>query len=290
MAVMTRVGLAAVVFAIAACSGVTKNPDYCDENAPCKNGTFCNLDTHVCDVAIDAAPPLDQIEIDAPFVARTIPEVHASTTPDGTPVELEDVVVVAIDRYGQRVGEVWIQAEGGGPASGIRIFGAVTSEVASLAVGDVVDVTSARKVSYAPVSDTTGRYEIELIAVMNGVLRITKKARTATPVATLIDAQALALLSPSQLDAERDKLVGMLVRVSNVAATSDQVSVSVQPSDPTMFAFSVPAFDVESYLAAFPGDIQQNHCFSSITGLVAYIRGYHLFPPTTADLDDTGCL
>jgi hypothetical protein len=82
--------------------------------------------------------------IDAPFVARTIPEVRAATTPDDTPVELDDVVVVAIDRYGSRVGHVWVQQEGG-PLSGIRGFGGVTSEVEALVVGDVIDVSNARR-------------------------------------------------------------------------------------------------------------------------------------------------
>lgn len=80
------------------------------------------------------------VTVDAPFVARTVQEARAPTTPVDTSVELASVVVVAVDLYGVRTGEFWVQQSGGGIGSGIHIYGAITSEVAALHPGDIIDV------------------------------------------------------------------------------------------------------------------------------------------------------
>lgn len=271
--------------ALSACTSVP-NPNHCEGDGDCRIGSICDLETHGCVLSIDAAP-IDEIEIDAPFVPRTIREVRAEMLPLDTPVDLQDVIVVAIDRYGGRVGEVWLQDEGGGPMSGIRAFGAVTADVDALSVGDRVDVIGARKIAFAPADDVSGRHEIELAPTAGGILHLSKKVGSAAPVAMQVDLVALGQVPAAQLDAERDKLVGTLIRVDDVKALTDADRSS---GDPTQLLFSIGVLDVEAQIAPFPSPVMQNHCFESITGVLEYFRSYRLLPTTTADVDDIGCL
>ena len=89
---------------LAACNDIA-NPLYCDENSDCRNGTICNVDTHGCESVPSVDAMSDGVGPDGPYVARTVQEVRASSTPVETFVELTGVVVTAVDKYGPRTGE-----------------------------------------------------------------------------------------------------------------------------------------------------------------------------------------
>ena len=281
---MRRVGW---LLGISATLGCTErnNPLYCDEDTPCKNGMMCNLDSHGCEALVDAGPS-DELVIDGPFVARTVQDVRDISTPNDTPVELEDVVVMAIDTYGTRKGGVWVQEEGGGMGTGVHLFGVVDSVMSTLQIGDVVDVSNARKLRYPFGGDTTGRTEIQVLAPVGGLLVVTKKGRSVPPSVEPMDPLAIALLQQPELDAELERWAGMLVRVSDVQTQAGPMQVS---SDPTLYLFPIGAVNVESTQAPFLSAIAAGTCFSSITGIVEYQFSYNLVPRTTNETVITVC-
>ena len=79
----------------------------------------------------------------------TIQEVQNDAMPPGTPVTLHGVVVTAIDNFGAKIGDIWVEEPEGGPFSGVHVFGAASTDVAALAVGDIVDITGAVKDEFA---------------------------------------------------------------------------------------------------------------------------------------------
>ena len=74
-------------------------------------------------------------------------------------VTLKGVVVTAIDNYGGKTGDFWVEEPDGGAFSGVHVFGAPLDQVAALAVGDVVDITGAQKDEFALIDgDTLGQH------------------------------------------------------------------------------------------------------------------------------------
>jgi hypothetical protein len=274
-----------LVLVFASCT--KPNPDYCSDDGDCQNGTTCSTNLHACETEPDAAldGAVDAV-VDGPFVARTVQEARATTTPIDTPVDLTNVVVVAVDSYGVRTGEFWVQQSGGGMGSGIHIYGGITSEVALLHPGDIIDVTGGRKVTFTPGGDTTGRKEIEITPMMGGNLTITKKGLVAVPLVATVDAAAIALLTPPAIDIEREKWAGMYIQVTLVEAAT----VPYVVGEPSFLEFPTAAFVVQSTQAEFPAGIAQNTCFSSIRGVVEYFQEYNLVPVRTSDVViGTGC-
>ncbi len=264
---------------LVACSS-TPNPLYCDENTDCDVGTTCNLDTHGCEPS-DAAVP--DMAIDA-FVARSVQEVRSDQTPDGTLVELTNVIVTGVDLVGANVGTLWVQQPGGGMGSGIFIFGAVASEVALLEFGDVIDVVGGRKQHYTAPNDFSGRSLVE-ISAQSGVIAITLKGTTATPIATEINVFGIGQMTPSEIDVELSKLAGTYVRAQFVKATSAVTSLLGDG------AISIGPLYIRAGLADLPPGTMMDTCFSSIRGVLDYAREYSIQPQFTSEMViGSGCL
>ena len=81
----------------------------------------------------------------------TIQQVQDPGTPPGTPVSLQNVVVTAVDLFGTRTGDFWVEEPDGGPLSGVLVFppSAALTTVASLTPGDIVTITGAEKDEFA---------------------------------------------------------------------------------------------------------------------------------------------
>lgn len=269
---------------VAVLTACTKpNPRYCDSNTDCANGTLCNLDSHGCephqvDAAVDG-PPADS----APLVARTIAEVRAPSTPVGTPVALSGVVVTAVDQYGTFTGDFWIQTAGGG--SGVRVFNALASDVATLAAGDVIDIGSARKYRY--VTDTSGVAEVEVVPEVGTSIVITKTGTSQTPVPTNMDLATIAALPMQQSREAIEQLAGAYVVVNYPKSLETPRMVPIAGS---YFEFTIDGVVVRSTLSLFPSGIMDQTCFSSIRAVVSYHVGYALLPPRTSDVAiGSGC-
>ena len=107
----------------------------------------------------DAPPPMDM----GPNPDVRIQEIQSPNMPKGTAVSVKGVVVTAIDSFGGRTGDFFVQEPGGGEFSGVKVFGAPLDQVAMLAPGDLIDITGAEKDEFALSSDMSGRKVTELL-------------------------------------------------------------------------------------------------------------------------------
>lgn len=246
----------------------------------------------------DVAPP------DVPPGGVThIQDVQNDAMAPGTAVSLSGVVVTAIDAYGAKTGDIWVEEPGGGPFSGVHVFGAPLSVVSTLAVGDIVSIDGAEKDEFAyqgsngSGGDMSGRSVTELKPVTGGMLTVTKTGTGTVPAPQMVDALAIGQkATQAERDAEWEKWEGVLITLTNVSANSDAKCVGSMCTDSTLDNFKITGGAVvESALAAFPGtapgSIKANDCLASVTGVVDYFFDYLVLNTSTAGIatGGTGC-
>lgn len=229
----------------------------------------------------------DVIDPDSAPGEMTIQQVQSDTLAPGSPVELKGVVVTAIDAYGQKTGDFWVQEPEGGPYSGVHVYGAPLDQVAVLALGDVVDIKGAVKDEFALMSDTSGNTVTELKPTSGAQMSVTKVSAGAPIAPQVVDALTIGQM-PSYMAraAEWEKWEGVLVQVTNVSALSAPVCVGTNCTDSTLEKFDVTGdVLVESALAAFPTPkIARNDCLGGVTGVVDYFFDYQILPRTTSEV------
>lgn len=221
--------------------------------------------------------------------ALTVKDVQNAAMPVGTAVALHGVIVTAIDTYGTKTGDIWVEDAGGGAFSGIHVFGAPTSQVASLTVGDVVDITNAEKSEFAISSDTSGLSETELVGAAGGMMSVTKTGSGAVPAAMVVDALAIGQMSdPVMRNAEWEKWEGVLITLNNVSALSSPKCITSQGMcpDATRTSFNITGgAQLESTLADYgmvtPSGgaaraIKAGDCIGGVTGVLGYAFNYQL--------------
>ena len=254
------------------------------------------------DTAIDATGP------DSTTTGLTIQEIQSDAVVPGTPVDLRGKVVVAIDNFGDRKGNIFIAEEGGGEFSGVLVFGAPADQVAQLAIGDKIDVVGAEKVEFALAADTSGRTTTELQAPQGGALTVTKVGTGTVPAPHVIDALALEQMDQAARDVELEKWEGVLVRVNNVTAlNSPRQITSSEQDDCTFRDFPINAsIFVDSSLAAIPATlpmtaecpastetnlVNARDCLASVTGIGDYFFNWKILPRETSAIETggTGC-
>jgi hypothetical protein len=214
----------------------------------------------------------------------------------GAMVNVQNVVVTAIDAYGAKTGAFWIEEKGGGAYSGVEVFGADASQVAALKVGDVVSVTGAQKAEFALPADTSGRTTTELEPPKGGAITVMKTADGTVPDAAPVDALAIGMMKDKTAqDAEWEKWEGVRIKVTNVGVISSTKPIGGSTPDPTFQSFDVTGpLTVESSLAAFPTSgtpakgPQFGDCLGSITGIGDYFFQWNLLPTATADIATGG--
>lgn len=218
-----------------------------------------------------------------------IQDVQSETMAAGTAVELHGVIVTAIDNFGTRRGDIWVEEPAGGERSGVHVFGAPVAQVANLAPGDVVSITGAIKTEFAISSDTSGRTVTELQAPKGGMLTITKTGTGMVPAPAVVDALSIGQ-KPTQAarNVEWEKWEGVLVTVNNALTLSDPACITSGGvcTDATFQSFSIPGVaKAESSLVAFPTPVvKPGDCFKSMTGVVDYAFDYLIYPRTSADM------
>lgn len=217
----------------------------------------------------------------------------AGTVAEGSVVNLRGVVVTAIDSFGARKGNVWVQEPDGGPYSGVLVFGAPVDVVNTLAIGDLVDISGASKAEFALPADTTGRKTTELVPPQNGTITMAKVGSGSVPAPAAVDALAIGMMEQAQRDLEWEKWEGVLIRVNTVAAHND---VSMIGNDPEFLEFTMTGgARVDTSLAAFPTGFAvgggADTCFASITGIGDYFFNYKVLPRATNEIqtDGSGC-
>lgn len=221
-----------------------------------------------------------------------IQDVQNDSMPPGTAVTLSGVVVTAIDAYGAKTGDIWVEEPSGGAFSGVHVFGAPTATVAALKVGDIVDISGAQKSEFALSTDTSGNTETELEAGPNG-MTVTKTGSGSAPAPMVVDALAIGqMATPAARAAEWEKWEGVLITVKNVSALQTPKCVGTACTDMTLQSFNVTgALAVESSLTAMPTGIKLHDCFASVTGVESYFFNNLLYPTQASDIatGGTGC-
>jgi len=218
-----------------------------------------------------------------------IQDVQSDTMLPGTPVELHGVIITAIDTFGTRNGDLWVEEPGGGAFSGVHVFGTPVMQVVNLSVGDIVDITGAKKTEFAINSDTSGRTVTELQALTSGSMAVTKTRAGTVPAPVVVDALAIGQKTPqSARDVEWEKWEGVLITVNNISALSAPSCITSGGvcADATFQSFSVTGVaKAESSLVGFPTPtVKSGDCFASMTGVVDYVFDYLIYPRTAADM------
>jgi len=234
----------------------------------------------------------DQPPIDTPPGGQThIQDVQNDNMPKGTAVSLTGVIVTAIDAFGARTGDLWVEEPGGGEFSGIKVFGAPLDQVAQLQPGDIVDITNAEKDEFALSSDTSGRTVTELKGAAGGMMTITKTGTGTVPSPETVDAVAIdALPDQAAKDAEWEKWEGVLINVTNARQLTALTPFGGGAED--QFAFDATGgLTVETVLADLSTVNAVGTCYQTLGGIGDYFFDYLLLPRATGDLvpGGTGC-
>ncbi|HWO19449.1 MAG TPA: hypothetical protein VNO30_11765 [Kofleriaceae bacterium] len=216
-----------------------------------------------------------------------IQDVQSDKMPKGTGVVLKGVVVTAIDAFGGRTGDFWIQDPMGGPYSGLHVFGAPLDQVAVLTVGDLVDIEGGEKDEFALSSDATGRTVTELKPVTGGKMMITKRGTGTLPEPVVVDALVIGQKETrAERDAEWEQWEGVPITVRNIAAfgAPAQVSSASNPDVTNKTVGVTGELTLQSALADFPMGIAADACIASATGVLDYFFNYLLYPRAPADV------
>ena len=225
--------------------------------------------------------------------AIRIQDVQSDAMADGTAVELRGVVVTAVDKYGDSTGNFWVQDSGGGPFSGIKVFGAPGTAVASLAVGDLVDITGGAKREFKFTNSKGSITEIQ--APKGGSLTITKKGAGPMPVPAVVDVLAIGIkATEAERYAEWEKWEGVLITATNVVAFDDPSCILSQKAckDPTWTNAPITGLaKLESALVPLP-TLKGGDCLATVAGVVDYAFDFVVLPRSEADVvtGGTGCV
>jgi len=184
----------------------------------------------------------------------------------GDQVTLEDVVVTAVDNYGDRTGNIWVEEPDGGPFSGVQVYApaVVNGSLADISVGDLVTVRGEID-EYAYSTDTSGRTVTEII---NG--SVERLGASTAPAPEVVAAHDV------MNDPEAERWEGVLVTVQNVRASNEDTT----HEEATFTGGLVAGSDLYDVL----GDVEVGTCYSAVTGVSNYFFDYFILPRSGADL------
>jgi hypothetical protein len=262
----------------------------------CRGSSGDDIDAHVSDG--DGGPDASNGE-DTPIYDIQTPGGPASTI--GTPVTIRGVVVTAVDRFGNRTGNVFVQEPAGGAYSGVLVFGASVAggTLDDLQPGDIVDIEGGQVDQFdctpcgTPFPDAQTLTEVSPLTM--GSLIITEVGAGQVPAAEVVDPSVLAA-DP----AEAEKWEGVLIQMNNVAVVTAPRLNAGAPADQANMDITGP-WQVASTLTALTGPAPDNmplymrdECFASIVGVGDYFYDFKVLPRDAADLtvaaDMSNCL
>ncbi len=232
-----------------------------------------------------------------------IQDVQNDAMPPGTPVALKSVVVTAIDTFGGRTGDIWVEEPEGGPFSGVHVYKADPSVVSTLQIGDIVDISGAVKSEFALTgsnADPTGRTVTELEPAASGSnVMVAKTGSGSAPAPAAVDALMIGMMADADMQgpnfsAAWEQWEGVLITLTNVsAASAPKAFGSATPTPADSYDFGITGVvKVEGSLADITmSGIARNTCLSSATGVLDYFYDYLLLPRQSSELatGGTGC-
>jgi hypothetical protein len=237
------------------------------------------------DPALPDGPPADS----GPREVR-IQDLQGSDVKKGDAVVLRNVVVTAVDRFGSRLSDLYVEEQGGGAFSGVKVFGAEVDQISTLVPGDLVDITGGVKDEFAIKGDDSGRTVTELKPAAKGAMKIQRIGTGTIPAPTIVDAAAVSAMDKTAREAEWEKWEGVLITVVNARQIAAQSTFGAGAEDQTEFRISGVA-RIQSSLAKLPTENAAGVCYDRITGIGDYAFNDLIIPRSTEDvvLGGTGC-
>ncbi len=231
-----------------------------------------------------------------------IQDVQNDNMPVGTAVALKGVVVTAIDSFGAKTGDIWVQEPEGGPFSGVHVYKAPIAVVATLSVGDIVDLSGAIKAEFALTgtnADPTGRTVTELEPPVGGAMTLTKTGSGTPLTPTVVDALTIGQMTDADaqgplFSAAWEQWEGVLITLDNISAQgAPKAFGSTMPTPADNYDFSTTGvIKVEGTLADITtAGVARGTCLASVTGVLDYFYDYLLLPRQTSEIvsGGTGC-
>ncbi len=231
----------------------------------------------------------------------TVKDIQSDSMAPGTAVTLNNVVVTAVDTFGDKTGDMWVEDMGGGKRSGVHVFKGTVSGGA-VSVGDVVNITGGIKAEFALTgsnADNTGRTTTELEpASSSSTMTVTKTGATATITPDKVDALAIGQMYDGTMSAlgggaaftnAWEDWEGVLVELDNVSAASAAKTFSkATPTPVDSFALKITGVAKMEGTMTDIAMIPYGACFGQLTGVVDYFYDYLVLPRTAADFNTTG--
>jgi hypothetical protein len=210
----------------------------------------------------------------------------------GTEVNVRGVVITAIDAYGERVGNIWVQEPAGGAYSGVLVYGIELGVVADLSVGDLIDLEHVVVDEFALTEDTSGRTTTELTPPDGGAITVTVVGAGTEPAPEPVDALAIGQMTTADArDAEWEKWEGVLITLQNVSVLRELDQIGSTPQVPPFEEIQVTGpMRADTSLAAID-PVTLGDCLASVTGIGDYFFNYKILPRETSAIvaGGTGC-
>ncbi|HEX4453796.1 MAG TPA: hypothetical protein VH143_23155 [Kofleriaceae bacterium] len=232
----------------------------------------------------------------------TIQQVQSSSMPPGTPVSLQGVIVTAVDAFGTRQGDIWVEEPGGGPFSGVLIFppAALQATAVALQVGDIITLTGGEKDDFALTgsnADPTGRTDTEVEQISGGKMAITVTGQGTAPAPQTIDLTAIGkLYDPAQgsagggaaFTAAWQMWEGVLVTATNVDAFGAPKTFGSGGADQYDLDISGDGELEGSLTDITMSGIKVDTCLATLTGVVDYFYNFLIYPRSSSDIATGG--
>jgi hypothetical protein len=237
----------------------------------------------------------------------TIQQVQDPSMAPGTAVNLQNVVVTAVDLFGTRTGDFWVEEPDGGPYSGVLIFppSAALTTVSSLVPGDIVTITGGEKDEFALTgsdADPTGRTDTEVEQISGGMMEIKMTGTGSVPAPATVDLNMIGqLYDPSQADTNGGGSAfntawqmweGVLITATNVDAFGAPKKFGSGGADQWSLDISGDAELEGSLTDITQSGIEVDTCLATLTGVVDYFYQFLIYPRSSADFSTggTGCV
>lgn len=194
-------------------------------------------------------------------------ESHPSHLQVGDPVQIERVVVTAVDKDDTDgyTGNVWVQEPDGGPYSGIKVFAPAIlpgGNLDTINEGDLVDVSgTVDEYHYEPTDDT-------VTEIVNGTVTVLGQAEPLDPEVVGVQ----TVMDP----ASAEQWEGVLVRVENVLVTAQNDTFGEVTFTGGLVADD-GLWDVYS-------NTTLDTCYTGVTGVLDYFFKFFLLPRDQSDL------
>jgi hypothetical protein len=203
-------------------------------------------------------------------------ESHESFIPEDGTVDLQNVVVTAIDNFGDYTGSIFVEEPSGGEFSGVIVFVPqfTGTTIDDLMVGDMVNVTGIKDEFVPSSGDRTGRSKTEIV---DGTVEFVAQGQPLEP--DVVPSAQLIMTDPGG-----EAYEGVLVAVENVRA--EEVN---QYGEVVFSGGLVVGGDLMD--AATEAEI--GTCYGEVVGVLDYFYKYVLHPRSSADFvvaaNDSDC-